>query len=92
MKWISYMYPYIPSFLNFPPNPPISPLYIITEHQAEFPVLDSSFSLAILQCLYVNPMLPVCLTHPLPSSLPHVCLYVCVSLSALQTGSSVPSF
>ena len=47
-KWVSYMYTYL-SLLNLPPNPTsISPLWVTTDHQAEFPVLYSSFPLSIL--------------------------------------------
>ena len=38
-SWISYMYTYINSLLSLPPSPPISTLSVITEHQAESPVL-----------------------------------------------------
>ena len=39
---------YIPSLLNLLPKPlPIPPLYVITEHQAELPVLHGGFPLAI---------------------------------------------
>ena len=44
------------------------------------------------QCIYVNPNLPV---HPIPLSPLGVhtfVIYICVSISALQTGSSVPFF
>ena len=57
-------------------------------------------------CIYVNPNLPIHHTttptphaphptHPTPLSPLGVCtfvLYICVSISALQTGSSVPFF
>ena len=38
---------YIPSLLSLLPTHPISPLYIITAHRAELPVLSSSFPLAV---------------------------------------------
>ena len=50
------------------------------------------------QCIHVNPNLPI---HPTTTTLPlplsplgvHTfVLYICVSISALQTGSSVPFF
>ena len=49
IKWISYMYTYIPSLLGLCPNPsPIPPFSVIREHLAELPVLYSSFPLTIL--------------------------------------------
>ena len=44
---ISHMYRYIPSLLDLPPNSPPSHPSVIREHWAEFPVLYSSFPLAI---------------------------------------------
>ena len=62
MKWISYMYTYIPSLLNPLPEP-IPPIKVITEHRAELPVLYSRFPLAIY-------FTPVSYTHlTLPTSL-----------------------
>ena len=47
MKWISYVYTYISSLLDLPLHSPILPIWVITEHQAEIPVLYSRFPLAI---------------------------------------------
>ena len=77
-----------------PPQPPISPLSGITEHQAELPVLHSSFPLAILHmvvyifqcCSSISP------TLSLPRCVHKSILYVCVSIPALQIGSSIPFF
>ena len=45
------------------------------------------------ECVYVNPILPVCLTLPfLPPRVHMSVVYFCISNPALQTGSSVPSF
>ena len=49
------------------------------------------------QCIHVNPKLPIHPTttthHPLsPLGVHTFVLYICVSISALQTGSSVPFF
>ena len=41
LRWISYMYTYIPSFLDF------FPIQVTTEHWIEFPVLYSRFPLVI---------------------------------------------
>ena len=73
---------------------PISPLSGITEHQAELPVLHSSFPLAILHmvvyifqcCSSISP------TLSLPRWVHKSILYVCVSIPALQIGSSIPFF
>ena len=50
-KWISYMYTYIPvsppSCVSLPPTLPIPPLYVVTEHRADLPVLCGCFPLAI---------------------------------------------
>ena len=42
-----HIYPYIPSLLSLPPTLPIPPLYVVTKHRADLPVLCSSFPLAI---------------------------------------------
>ena len=94
--WMSYMYTYIPpSWASLPPPPSPPPLKVITEHQAELPVLFSSFPPAI------------CFTHTdvfmsllFSQSILHFFLhcvrvsfnYSCVSIPALQIGSSVPFF
>ena len=49
------------------------------------------------QCIYVNPNLPIHPTTTTPTLLSPLgvqtfVLYICVSISALQTGSSVPFF
>ena len=84
----------------------ISPLFQIAlpfrspQSTEELPVLYSRFSLVIYSiyssthlCLYVNPNLPIHPTTPLPLLVSiHFFLYVCVSTSALQIGSSVLLF
>ena len=48
MKWIGYMYTYIPSLLGLSPTPhPILTILVPTEHRAELAVLYSSFPLTI---------------------------------------------
>ena len=71
--WISSKYTYIPSFLRLPPPPP--QLQVITEHQAELPVLNGSFPLttyfthsslytSILLTQFVPLIFPLCLSVP----------------------------
>ena len=42
-----YIYPHIPSLLHLPPTLPIPPLWVVTKHRADLPVLCSCFPLAI---------------------------------------------
>ena len=86
-KWITYMYTYTPSFLDF------LPIEVTKEHWVEFPVLYSQFSLVIYfihSSVYMS--IPISQFIPLPHSLViHMfVLYVCVSISALQISSSIP--
>ena len=94
-KWISYTYTYIPSLLDLPPIPP---------HPTR---LGHHWALSWTPCAISRVPLAICCTHgsvymSIPISqfilhtlLPRVhtsVLYVCVSLPALQMGSSVPFF
>ena len=86
--WISHKYTYIPSLLNLPPALPVPPLYVVKNHWAELPVLNSSFLLHmvmyIFQCYSLN------LSHCLFWCVHGFILYVYVSITALHIGSSVP--
>ena len=66
----SCVYAYIPSLLPLPPRS-IPSLQVITELQAELPVLWSSFPLAIYLthggCMYVKPNLPIHPALPFPT-------------------------
>ena len=42
-----YIYPHIPSLWRLPPTLPIPPLWVVTKHRADLPVLCSCFPLAI---------------------------------------------
>ena len=42
-----YIYPHISSLLSLPPTLPIPPLQVVAKHRADFPVMCSSFPLAI---------------------------------------------
>ena len=59
-----YVYPHIPSLLRFPPTLPTPPLQVVTKHQADLPVLCSSFPLAIQLHLVVY----ICQCYSLTSS------------------------
>ena len=85
-RWITYVCTYISSFLSLPPTSPISPLQVITEHQAELLVLNSSSPLAtcfahgcvcvcVCVCVYVCLCVYKCVC---------VCVYVCVSVLLSQ--------
>ena len=62
-----YVYPHIPSLLNLPPTLPISPLQVITKHQADLPVLCSSFPLAI-HLTFGSVYMLMLLSHFIPAS------------------------
>ena len=86
-----------PLLLSFPPTlTPIPALWVSAECQAELSGLYSCFPLAIRfthgTCIYGNATLSI---HPTLSLLPCVhkpILYACVSIPALQIGSSVLFF
>ena len=94
MKWINCMYTYIPSFLDLPPNSPPHP-QAITEHRAELPVLYSSFPLSVSfthGSVYMS--LPFISCSPSPT-IPRVHMFmlcICISVPALELGSSVRFF
>ena len=68
---ISYKYTHIPSLLSLPPRS-IPPLWVVTEHQAELPLVYRSFPLASYFihgiCLPGNAALPVHSTLPSPTT------------------------
>ena len=83
-----YIYPHISSLLRLPPTLPIPPLQVITEHQADLPVLCGCFPLAIcftFGCVYMSidtlPLSHFVPAYPSPSPCPQVhslvglCLY-----------------
>ena len=97
MKWISYMYTYIPYLLNLPPTSNPHPTHL-GHHRAPswapcaLQQVPTSYLFYTRLCIYVNPNLPM---HPTPLSPPRVhmfILYICVCIPALQIGSSVPFF
>ena len=93
MKWISCMYTYIPSFLDFPPSPPFQ---VITEYWAALPLLHSRCPLPICythgsayMSLLISQFIP---PSPFPPCVYMSVLSVSVSIPALEIGSSVPFF
>ena len=90
---ISHKYMYVPSLKNLPPTPPphsLTPLGC-HRHWVKFHVLYSSFPLAICLHVVMHVFQCYCLSWP-PSPLTVSVLYVCVSIPALQIGTSVPFF
>ena len=88
MKWISYMYTYIPSFLDLPPTH-------LGCHRAPSwaPCLYCMFPLAIyftLSSVFMSNLISQFI--PLSPSPNMSILYIYVSIPALQIGSSVPFF
>ena len=84
------------SLYPLPPTLPISPLYLITAHWAELPVLRRSFPLAgcfthgsVFTSLPCSQSIP---PSPSPSGVHKSVLCVCVSVPALPIGPSVPFF
>ena len=90
-KWISFENTYIPSCPSLP-SPLIPPISVITEHRAELLALYSRFPLSISHmvvytCQSQSPNSP----HlPSPHRVHTSVLCICVSIPALQIGSSVP--
>ena len=84
MWWISYMYISPSSWTSLPT--PIPPISVITEHQAELPVLYNCFPLATY-FTYVSVYISVLISQLISPSPPHCVhmsiLYVCISI-ALQ--------
>ena len=95
MPFPSPVYAYIPSSLGSPPSSPIPPLWVITDHWAELPVLYSRLAITACftngtwQCIYTDPHLPMCPTVPFPVCAHMSILYVSITIPALQIGSPV---
>ena len=62
-----YIYPHISSLLSLPPTLPIPALQVVTKHQADLPVLCSSFPLAI-DFTFGSVYMSVLLSHVIPAS------------------------
>ena len=90
--WTGYMYTYIPSLLDLPLTPPSHPL---GHHRAPswapcaIQHLPTSYLCYTWQCVYISATLSICPTLSFPLSVHKCILDVCVSLPALQIGSSV---
>ena len=100
-KWISYTYTYVPislpSCISLAPTFPIPPLYVVTKHQIDLPVLCGCFPLAIyftFGSVYMSmPLSHFVTAYPSPSPYPqvHSLVGLCV-YSRLALGSSWPFF
>ena len=75
--WLTYRHTYTPSLLDLPPTPPSHPSKAITERQAELPVLQSSFPLAIC---FKQEYIDVSATQfiPLSPPTPHAPMSTCL--------------
>ena len=83
-----YIYPHIRSLLCLPPTLPIPPLYVVTKHRTNFPVLCDCFPLVIyftFGSVYMSmPLSHFVPAYPSPSPCPQVhsvlscmnCLYI----------------
>ena len=96
MKWISYMYTYVPSLLDHPPTHP-HPTHL-DRHRAPnwapcaIQQVPTIYPFYTWKCIYVKSNLPVRPTLPCPPRVHMSVLYICVSIPVLQIGSSVPFF
>ena len=81
-----YIYPHIAALLHLTPTLTIPPLYVVTKHQADLPVLRGCFPLAIyftFGSVYMSmPLSHFFPAYPSPSPCPQVCslrlhLYSC---------------
>ena len=82
-----------PSWNSLPA--PVSPFLVITEHQACLPVWYSTFSLVIYfthDGVYMSTLLSQFIPPPIPRCVHKSILYIRVSISSQQIGSSVPFF
>ena len=88
--------PLEPSLPSHPiPSHPRPPLLVVTEHQVELPVLYTEFPLAIYftrGTAYVSTLLSPFVPLSFPHCVHKSVLCVCVSIAAVQIGSSVPFF
>ena len=98
-KWISYTYTYVPislsSCVSLPPTLPIPPLWTVTKHRADLPVLCGCFPLAIyftFGSVYISmPLFHPVTSHPSPSPYPQVhslvglCLYSRLATRSFMT-------
>ena len=90
-EWISYRHTHVPSLQCFPQLPPPS-LEVITERWAELPMLFSRSPLSAW-CRDAHIHQPKPPSSPLSHSCVHLSvLFIRVSISALQIGSSRPFF
>ena len=92
------MFPYLFPLASpsLPPTLPIPPLYVVTEHPADLPVLCSCFPLAIyftFGSVYMSmPLSHFIPAYPSPPRVLKSILYVYVFIPVLPLGSSQPFF
>ena len=89
-----YIYPHIPSLLCLPPTFCIPPLWVVTKHRADLPVLCSCFPLAIY-FTFSSVYMSVLLSHFIPAYTPpspypqvhylHLCLSSCPATRFIRT-------
>ena len=92
---ISYKYTHMPSLLSLPAILAIPPFQVISEHREELPNLHSRVPFAIYLIpgsMYLSMLLSQFISPSLPDCAHKAMLQVCVSIPALQTGSSGPFF
>ena len=89
-----YIYPHISSLLCRPPTLPIPPLYVVTKHRADLPVLCSFFPLAIcftFGSVYMSMLLFFFVpAYPSPSPCPQVHSLHLLFIPVLPLDSSEP--
>ena len=97
--WISHRYTYVPSLLNLPPTPTPSHSSRLSQSTSLSSLSHTANSHWLSTLQRVVYMLPHCSLSVPPSPSTHLptcvhksVLYVCVSIAALQIGSSVLSF
>ena len=85
--------PPFPGWISIPTSFVSLVIFYIFSCRAELPVLYSSFPVAVFHMVvYICQCYPPNLPHPLLTPLCLFIHYICISVPALQIGSSVPFF
>ena len=93
--WISHRYTYVPSLLSLPSISHPLPSRLSASTRLELPTPYSKFLLAVYFThgdAYVSMLLSIQPALSFPHCVHKSVVYVCVSIAALQVGSSVASF